>query len=172
MGGVGFTEMVLLAVIALIVIGPDKLPKIARTAGQLSRQARNAWQGLQTQLQAELDAEHNREIMNAMNSLNTATNDIQEKTEAIHTSINETDASIKEVYSIGSTVDKEMDELDREMREIETLIEKVNQLNSENSKSITQLNTEMEKFEVTLGEEGACSIDELVELEAAAESAE
>jgi len=68
MGGVGFTEMVLLAVIALIVIGPDKLPKIARTAGQLSRQARNAWQGLQTQLQAELDAEHNREIMNAMNS--------------------------------------------------------------------------------------------------------
>ncbi|MCA1780110.1 MAG: Sec-independent protein translocase protein TatB [Xanthomonadaceae bacterium] len=68
MGGIGFTEMVLLAVIALIVIGPDKLPKIARAAGQLSRQARNAWQGLQTQLQAELDAEHNREIMNAMNS--------------------------------------------------------------------------------------------------------
>jgi sec-independent protein translocase protein TatB len=63
MSGVGFTEMLLLAVIALIVVGPHRLPKIARTAGQLTRQARNAWQNLQTELQAELDAEHNRKIM-------------------------------------------------------------------------------------------------------------
>lgn len=65
MGGVGFTEMLLLAVIALIVVGPQKLPKIARTAGRLTRQARNAWQNLQSELQAELDAEHNRKIMQA-----------------------------------------------------------------------------------------------------------
>jgi len=63
MGGAGFTEMLLLAVIALIVVGPQRLPKIARTAGRLTRQARNAWQGLQSELQAELDADHNRKIM-------------------------------------------------------------------------------------------------------------
>jgi len=57
--------MLLLAVIALIVVGPQKLPRIARTLGQLTRQARNAWQGLQSELQAELDAEHNREIMDS-----------------------------------------------------------------------------------------------------------
>lgn len=65
MGGAGFTEMLLLAVIALIVVGPQRLPKIARTAGRLTRQARNAWQGLQSELQAELDADHNRKIMEA-----------------------------------------------------------------------------------------------------------
>ncbi len=65
MGGVGFTEMLLLAVIALIVVGPQKLPRIARTLGHLTRQARNAWQGLQSELQAELDAEHNRKIMDS-----------------------------------------------------------------------------------------------------------
>ncbi|HMB37955.1 MAG TPA: Sec-independent protein translocase protein TatB [Wenzhouxiangellaceae bacterium] len=65
MGGAGFTEMLLLAVIALIVVGPHRLPKIARTAGRLTRQARNAWQGLQSELQAELDADHNRKIMEA-----------------------------------------------------------------------------------------------------------
>lgn len=65
MSGVGFTEMLLLAVILLIVVGPEKLPKLARTAGQLSRKARNAWQGLQSELQAELDADHNRKIMQA-----------------------------------------------------------------------------------------------------------
>ncbi len=65
MGGVGFTEMLLLAVIALIIVGPEKLPKIARAAGRLSRQARNAWQGLQSELQAELDAENNKKIMDS-----------------------------------------------------------------------------------------------------------
>lgn len=65
MGGAGFTEILLLAVIALIVVGPQKLPRIARTAGKLTRQARNAWQGLQSELQAEMDAEHNRKIMEA-----------------------------------------------------------------------------------------------------------
>jgi Tat protein translocase TatB subunit len=65
MGGAGFTEMLLLAVIALIVVGPQRLPKIARTVGRLTRQARNAWQGLQSELQAELDADHNRKIMEA-----------------------------------------------------------------------------------------------------------
>jgi Tat protein translocase TatB subunit len=64
-GGIGFTEMLLLAVIALIVVGPQKLPRIARTLGQLTRQARNAWQGLQSELQAELDAEHNKNIMDS-----------------------------------------------------------------------------------------------------------
>lgn len=63
MGSAGFTEILLLAVIALIVVGPQKLPMIARTAGRLARQARNAWQGLQSELQAELDADHNRKIM-------------------------------------------------------------------------------------------------------------
>ncbi len=65
MGGVGFTELLLLAVVALIVLGPEKLPGIARKAGQLTRQARRAWQGLQSELQAELDADHNRRIMEA-----------------------------------------------------------------------------------------------------------
>lgn len=63
MSGVGFTEMLLIAVIALIVIGPQKLPQIARTLGGLSRQARNAWQNFQSELQSELDTEHNRKIV-------------------------------------------------------------------------------------------------------------
>ena len=101
------------------------------------------------------------EIMNAMNSLNTATNDIQEKTESIHTGINSTSDSIKQVYSIGGNVNEEIDYLGKEIREIESMIEKVNSLNSVNSKSIHELNSEMEKFQVKQGGEGACSVEEL-----------
>ena len=31
---VGFSELMLIAVVALVVIGPERLPKVARTAGQ------------------------------------------------------------------------------------------------------------------------------------------
>ncbi|MDP2058028.1 MAG: Sec-independent protein translocase protein TatB, partial [Thiobacillus sp.] len=32
---IGFTELVVIGVVALIVIGPERLPKVARTAGHL-----------------------------------------------------------------------------------------------------------------------------------------
>jgi len=32
---VGFSELVVIAIVALIVIGPERLPKVARTAGHL-----------------------------------------------------------------------------------------------------------------------------------------
>lgn len=65
MGGIGFSELLLLALIALLVVGPRRLPEIARTAGQLTRTARGAWQSLKSEFQAELDREHNRRIMAA-----------------------------------------------------------------------------------------------------------
>ncbi|HWR75714.1 MAG TPA: Sec-independent protein translocase protein TatB, partial [Thiobacillus sp.] len=32
---IGFTELIVIGVVALIVIGPERLPKVARTAGHL-----------------------------------------------------------------------------------------------------------------------------------------
>jgi sec-independent protein translocase protein TatB len=32
---IGFSEMMVIAIVALVVIGPERLPKVARTAGHL-----------------------------------------------------------------------------------------------------------------------------------------
>ena len=32
---VGFSEMLVIAIVALVVIGPEKLPRVARTAGAM-----------------------------------------------------------------------------------------------------------------------------------------
>lgn len=48
-----FTEIALCLVIALIVLGPEKLPKVARTVGRWAGQAR----GYLRNLTAELDRE-------------------------------------------------------------------------------------------------------------------
>jgi sec-independent protein translocase protein TatB len=55
LGSVGFGELLLIAIIALVVFGPHRLPEIARKAGQLMAQARRATQELTDALDAEYD---------------------------------------------------------------------------------------------------------------------
>lgn len=53
---VGFAEIFLLALIGLIVLGPEKLPRVARTLGSLIRRARSSWYTLRRSIEAELAA--------------------------------------------------------------------------------------------------------------------
>ncbi len=54
---VGFSEMLVIAVVALIVLGPERLPKAARLAGLWIRRARAQWYSVKAELENELDAE-------------------------------------------------------------------------------------------------------------------
>ncbi|MFT5139396.1 MAG: sec-independent protein translocase protein TatB [Lysobacterales bacterium] len=51
---VGFAEIFLLALIGLIVLGPEKLPAVARTLGGFVRKARTSWYSLRRSIEAEL----------------------------------------------------------------------------------------------------------------------
>lgn len=53
---VGFSEIFLLVLIGLIVLGPEKLPRVARTLGGLIRRARSSWYSLRRSLEDELAA--------------------------------------------------------------------------------------------------------------------
>ena len=54
---VSFSELALIAVVALLVLGPERLPRVARTAGALLRRARSSWQGVRSEIERELAAE-------------------------------------------------------------------------------------------------------------------
>jgi sec-independent protein translocase protein TatB len=54
---VGFSEMLVIAVVALIALGPEKLPKAARFAGLWMRRARAQWYSVKAELERELAAE-------------------------------------------------------------------------------------------------------------------
>jgi sec-independent protein translocase protein TatB len=54
---VGWSEMVVIAVVALIVLGPERLPKAARLAGLWVRRARAQWYSVKAELESELAAE-------------------------------------------------------------------------------------------------------------------
>ena len=51
---VGFTELFLLALIGLIVLGPERLPAVARTIGGFMRKARASWNSLRITIESEL----------------------------------------------------------------------------------------------------------------------
>ena len=52
---VGFSELLLVGIVALLVLGPERLPVAARTLGRGLGQARRAMQGLRTQMEREID---------------------------------------------------------------------------------------------------------------------
>ncbi|MFZ5485022.1 MAG: Sec-independent protein translocase protein TatB [Pseudomonadota bacterium] len=51
---IGFTELLVIGVVALLVIGPERLPKVARTAG--------AWMGRLNRYVSEVKGDINREL--------------------------------------------------------------------------------------------------------------
>lgn len=57
---VGFSEVLLIAVVALLVLGPQRLPKAARFAGLWVRRARGQWDSVRNELERELAAEELR----------------------------------------------------------------------------------------------------------------
>jgi sec-independent protein translocase protein TatB len=57
---VGFSEMLMIAFVALVVLGPEKLPKAARFAGLWIRRARAQWYSVKAELEREIAAEQLR----------------------------------------------------------------------------------------------------------------
>ena len=57
---IGFTELMLVGTVALLVLGPERLPKAASTAGRWIGQFKRGLNGIKQQMERELDAEQLR----------------------------------------------------------------------------------------------------------------
>jgi sec-independent protein translocase protein TatB len=57
---IGFSELLIIAVVALVVLGPERLPKAARFAGLWVRRARAQWYSVKSELERDLAAEELR----------------------------------------------------------------------------------------------------------------
>ena len=54
---VGFSELIVIALVALIVIGPERLPRVARTVGALLGRAQRYVNEVKADIQREVDLE-------------------------------------------------------------------------------------------------------------------
>jgi sec-independent protein translocase protein TatB len=70
---IGFSELFVIAVVALLVLGPERLPKAARFAGLWVRRARAQWYSVKAELENELaDEELKRSLRQAQEQLRAA----------------------------------------------------------------------------------------------------
>ncbi|MDC8014222.1 Sec-independent protein translocase protein TatB [Tahibacter sp. BL] len=60
---IGFSELVLIGIVALLVLGPERLPGAARTVGALLRRARASWATVRSEVERELAAEELKRSM-------------------------------------------------------------------------------------------------------------
>ena len=89
---VGFSELLLIAVVALVVLGPERLPKAARFAGLWVRRARQQWDSVKQELERELEAEElKRDMQKVRESMDEAgrqlragNDQLQQQTRELH----------------------------------------------------------------------------------------
>jgi sec-independent protein translocase protein TatB len=59
---IGFSEILVIFILALIVLGPEKLPRVVREVGRWVGRARAMARQFQEQLEEEVDVDRNRTI--------------------------------------------------------------------------------------------------------------
>ena len=82
---VGFAELILLFLIGLIVLGPERLPKVARTLGGLTRKARSSWLNLKRSIEAEIRAEELKQPLDKFRKdFQSAVDDANRRVDSLH----------------------------------------------------------------------------------------
>ena len=89
---VGFWEVAMIGVLALIILGPERLPGVARTAG--------AWMGKARRMMNDIKSDIKNELNEAdLNELKNIRDDIQQAGESFKTQIEENEDTLKEESS-------------------------------------------------------------------------
>ncbi len=84
---VGFAELFLLFIIGLLVLGPERLPAVARTIGGFVRKARMSYYNLKRTVEAELAA---AEAANPVNEARRELESVQKQVKELSASLDET----------------------------------------------------------------------------------
>jgi len=92
---IGASEIFLTALIALVVLGPERLPKAARFAGLWIRRARAQWHSVKAELEREMEAERLRADIDAAQPLNDLHSALREVNDAVMGAKQATDEAMR-----------------------------------------------------------------------------
>lgn len=111
MFGIGFSELMLIGLVALIVVGPERLPKLARTAG--------AWLGKLNRYASQIKAEINREMQ--LEELRKAQQSMQESVQKYEIMAEEASVKVsQEAGELGKSVTETVKEADSAVKAAHT----------------------------------------------------
>src|SRR5512140_2306780 len=93
---VGFSELIVIALVALIVIGPERLPRVARTVGALLGRAQRYVNDVKADIQREVDLE---ELKNLKSTFEDAAKSVEQSVQQVEQEMNATAESLNQSVS-------------------------------------------------------------------------
>jgi sec-independent protein translocase protein TatB len=90
---IGFSELLVIAVVALLVIGPERLPKVARTAGHMFGRLQRYVNEVKSDIQREMELDELRKLRSQF----------EDAARSVQDSVHEVD---KEVRAVGDDLNK------------------------------------------------------------------
>jgi sec-independent protein translocase protein TatB len=104
---IGFSEIFVIAIVALLVLGPERLPKAARFTGLWVRRARAQWYSVKSELENELAADELKR------SLKQTQESLREAQQELNSGI---DAARNRIKREQEDLQRELDTIDRDVR--------------------------------------------------------
>ena len=100
---IAFSELMLIAVIALIVIGPEKLPRVARTVGHLAGRLQRYVSDVKADINREIELDELRKMRDSMQQAAT------EMESSVDTELRKTETELNEAVK-SAAEDKQTEE--------------------------------------------------------------
>ena len=102
---IGFTEILMIGVVALIVIGPERLPKVARTVGHLYGRMQRYVSDVKSDISREIDIDElKRAGQEFKQSVESSVTDLKQQTTVVDDYLrDETDTISNAVTSMGES---------------------------------------------------------------------
>jgi sec-independent protein translocase protein TatB len=89
---IGFSELLVIAVVALIVIGPERLPKVARTAGHMLGRLQRYVNDVKADINREMELDELRKVQSTFQE---AARSIEDSVRSVEQSVNQVDREIR-----------------------------------------------------------------------------
>lgn len=110
---ISFMELLVISIVALIVIGPERLPAVARTVGHLYGRCRNFVYNIRTDIHNEMRMEELKEMQSSVQETAQSIEDsVQQGVDRLKTTM--TDTQIEDSPATGSPVPQSESELEQQ----------------------------------------------------------
>jgi len=89
---IGFSELLVIAVVALIVIGPERLPKVARTAGHMLGRLQRYVNDVKADINREMELDELRKVQSTFQE---AARSIENEVRSVEQSVTKVESEIR-----------------------------------------------------------------------------
>ncbi|MFZ3174578.1 MAG: Sec-independent protein translocase protein TatB [Thiobacillus sp.] len=117
----GFLELVTIGVVALVVIGPERLPKVARTAGLLYGRMQRYVSSVKSDISNEIQLDEMRRVgQDFKASVESAVSGVEQEATAVDDYLRDEASSVKKVVAAMAETEGERPLTEPTMKQIET----------------------------------------------------